>query len=148
MDRQMNTRAWERFLVLESLTCSWFLMKRLLMVFKSLHLAFCKVWFTPFCSRKVYAIKKRQQQTIWTNVPVWKACFLKRKKKATDFIIGIIMTGNFGALEQRHGKFLPRSNIDTVSDYRDFQNRAERRKSVWLKVSVVNPPHGWWCPNR
>lgn len=69
-----------------------------LTMFKTLHVAFCDV-----CSRKVYAIKE-------------------------SFIICIIMTGSFGALEQSHGKFLPRCNIDTVSDYWDFENRPETQR--------------------
>lgn len=71
----------------------------------------------------------------------------KKRKNATDFIISIIMTGHFGALEQRHCKFLPCCNIDMVSDYWDFQNRPETQKksltSVWLKVrGVISPMVG------
>lgn len=67
--------------------------------------------------------------------PYKKLVFWK-EKKATDFIISIIITGNFGALEQRHGKFLPRCNIDTVSDYRTFKIEPSGGKvfdwrSVW-----------------
>lgn len=59
-----------------------------------------------------------------------KSSFSERKT-TTDFIIRIIMTENFGAHEQRHGKIFPRCNIDTFSDYWDFQNRPEtQRKSL------------------
>lgn len=39
------------------------------------------------------------------NVPLRKAVFLKRINP-TEFVISIIMTGDFGPFEQRHGKFL------------------------------------------
>lgn len=79
--------------------------------------------------------------------------FFWKKKNATAFVISITMAGNFGTLDQRRGKFLPRCNIDMISDYWDLKNRPEtQRKGLTFKRLIEgqrgNQPHGRWRPNR